>query len=90
MGSTDTGIGGRQSRGLGLGRPVIQQEEMLKLGFFGCCWWWLHHGAWGHGGILVPMPGIKPLPPALEACSLNHRTGRKVSKCLAFCIHYVI
>ena len=49
MGSTDMGIGGRQSRGLGLGRPVIQQEEMLKLGFFACCWWWLQHGAWTWG-----------------------------------------
>lgn len=35
-------------QGLGLGRPVIQQEEMLKLGFCWWWWWWLHHGAWRH------------------------------------------
>ena len=29
-------------------------------------------------GILIPQPGIKPLPPALEACSLNHWTTREV------------
>ena len=32
---------------------------------------WLHHTT---GGILVPQPGIKPMLPALEACSLNHWT----------------
>ena len=29
-------------------------------------------------GILAPQPGIKPLPPALEARSLNHWTTREV------------
>ena len=29
-------------------------------------------------GILVPWPGIKPLPPAVEAWSLNHWTTREV------------
>ena len=29
-------------------------------------------------GILVPRPGIEPLPPAVEAPSLNHRTAREV------------
>ena len=36
---------------------------------------------WPHGaacGILVPRPGIKPVPPALEAQSLNHWTAREV------------
>ena len=28
-------------------------------------------------GILVPQPGIKPMPPALEAHSLNYWTTRK-------------
>ena len=28
-------------------------------------------------GILVPRPGIKPTPPALEAWSLNHWTARE-------------
>ena len=29
-------------------------------------------------GILVPRPGIKPVPPALEAQSLNHWATREV------------
>ena len=29
-------------------------------------------------GILVPQPGIKPAPPAVEAQSLNHWTAREV------------
>ena len=29
-------------------------------------------------GILVPWPGIKPVPPAMEAQSLNHWTTREV------------
>ena len=28
--------------------------------------------------LLVPWPGIKPMPPALEAWSLNHWTLKKV------------
>ena len=31
-------------------------------------------------GILVPQPGIEPVPPALEARSLNHWTAREVPK----------
>ena len=34
--------------------------------------------------ILVPWPGIKPLPPALRAQSLNHWTAREVSHGLEF------
>ena len=30
-------------------------------------------------GILVPRPGIEPVPPALETQSLNHWTAREVS-----------
>ena len=30
------------------------------------------------GGILVPQPGIEPVPPAVEVRSLNHRTAREV------------
>ena len=29
-------------------------------------------------GILVPWPGVKPVPPAVEAQSLNHRATREV------------
>ena len=34
--------------------------------------------------ILVPRPGIKPLPPLLEDQSLNHWTAREVPFCLFF------
>ena len=37
---------------------------------------WLPHEACG---ILVSWPGIKPVPPALEAQSLNHWTIRDIS-----------
>ena len=33
---------------------------------------------WVACGILVPRPGIKPVPPAVEAQSLNHWTSREV------------
>ena len=42
-----------------------------KLLFF----FWPHHVACG---ILVPQPGIKPVPPALGVQSLNHWTSREV------------
>ena len=42
--------------------------------------------AWG---ILVPPPGIEPIPPAMEAWSLNHWTTREVpiSVCLETTYH---
>jgi len=30
-------------------------------------------------GILVPCPGIEPMPPALDAQNLNHWIAREVS-----------
>ena len=40
-------------------------------------------------GILVPWPGIKPLPPAVKAWSLNHCTAREVlQRCLKCVRHY--
>ena len=30
-----------------------------------------------HAGILVPQPGIKPMPPAVEVWSPNHWTARE-------------
>ena len=36
---------------------------------------WLHPVTCG---ILVPRPGIEPVPPAVEARSLNHWTAREV------------
>ena len=35
-------------------------------------------------GILVPRPGIEPVPPAVEAWSLNHWTAREVPEFLMF------
>ena len=46
---------------------------------------WLPHVACG---ILVPWPGIEPMPPALEAQSLNHLTAREVLGLFKF-IFYV-
>ena len=34
--------------------------------------------AFGACGILVPRPGIKAVPPAVKAQSLNHWTAREV------------
>ena len=31
-------------------------------------------------GILVPQPGIEPMPPAVEAWRLNHGAAREVPK----------
>ena len=36
---------------------------------------WLYHVAYR---ILVPQPGIKPVPPAVERQSLNYWTAREV------------
>ena len=44
-----------------------------NLGFF-CFLFWLHCVACG---ILVPRPGIVPMPPAVEAQSPNHWTARE-------------
>ena len=35
-------------------------------------------------GILVPQPGIKPVPPVVGAQSLNHWTTREVPLCVLF------
>ena len=49
-----------------------------------CCFFFFflpHHTACG---ILVPWPGIKPMPPALEVWSLNHWTARDFPKMIHF------
>ena len=38
-------------------------------------YFWSHCMAWG---ILVPRPGIEPMPPAVEVQSPNHWTAREV------------
>ena len=64
-----------------LGWPRVTHISLPKMSpmdtfnfFFGCaaCW------------ILVPRPGIKPTPPAVEARSLNHWTAREVPECIQF------
>ena len=42
---------------------------------------WLCHTA---RGILVSQPGIKPMPPAVEAWSLNHWTTREAPQIRVF------
>ena len=61
---------------------VLFEAQMVKwlllfCGFLFVCFltFWPHHVA---RGILVPGPGIKLMPPALEAQSLNHWTTREV------------
>ena len=43
--------------------------------FFFCTTW--------HAGILVPPPGIQPMPPAVEVQSLNYWTAREVPRYLS-------
>ena len=52
------------------GTPVHSSREMKKKKII----WPYHTAFW----ILVPQPGIEPMPPALEAWSLNHWTTREV------------
>ena len=40
--------------------------------------WFLFSSYYAASGFLVPPPGIKPMPSAFEAHSLNPRTTRKV------------
>ena len=50
---------------------------------------WLRRAAYR---ILVPQPGIEPVPPAVEARSLNHWTTREVPGMILnsqFVYHYL-
>ena len=65
--------------------PSLHSSQLRKWGVA-----WLPQGPWKRVsfflyllqhktcGILVPQPEIEPVPPALEAQSLNHWTARKV------------
>ena len=57
----------------------IKIKTLTGMGFlfpdFFFFFFWPHHAACG---ILVPQPGIEPVPPAVEAQSLNHWTAREV------------
>ena len=57
----------KNNPGNNLGAPI---DPYIKKNFF-----WPHHAACG---ILVPRAGIKPVPSALEAQSLNHWSAREV------------
>ena len=35
------------------------------------------HATW-HVGVLVPPPGLKPMPPVLQVPRLNHSTDREI------------
>ena len=48
------------------------------IGYFICLFFFLRGPNPTACGILVPQPGIRPVPSALEAQSLNHWTVRKV------------
>ena len=47
--------------------------DLYIVGLFGV--FWQHRKACG---ILVPQPGMEPVPPAAEAQSPNHWTAREV------------
>ena len=47
----------------------------VEMGFFCFLSFFFGHMAYV---ILVPQPGIKPAPSAVDACSLNHWTAREV------------
>ena len=57
---------------------ILSHAFLTVLNFF---FFWLCYAAFR---VLVPWPGIKPLPPALRAQSLNHWTAREVSNGLEF------
>ena len=50
------------------GQIIGTSQYIFVLGFVLFCFW-LHHAACG---ILVHQPGMEPVPPALEAWSLDH------------------
>ena len=50
----------------------VKYDSKVSLSFF---FFWPCHTACG---ILVPRPGIEPVPPAVEARGLNHWTTREV------------
>ena len=52
-------------------------EWELKTFFFFFCFFWLHHPAYE---ILVPRPGIEPVPSAVKAWSPNYWTAREFPK----------
>ena len=62
------------------------ETVFLLYKLFSFSFFWLCHAACG---ILVPLPGIEPAPPAVEAWSLNHWTAREVPLGKLFKIHFL-
>ena len=69
------------------GCPRKLIEWFLKIGFVATIYFFIFYFCWSrctvgrgarHAGILVPHPGIEPMPPVLEAQSPNHWTTREV------------
>ena len=56
-------------------RDCFPSFFFFSLSFFLSFLFWPHHAA---RGILVPQPGIEPVPPAVEAWRLNHWATRQV------------
>ena len=57
-------------------RALFFQSKVLLIDWSDCTEWPM---------ILVPWPGIKPMPPALEAQHLNHWTTREVLELYCWC-----
>ena len=62
----------------------LDQGEFCPL-LFVCLFWPCHVAC----GILVPRPGMEPIPPAVEVRSLNHWTAREVPVCFLIEVQYL-
>ena len=62
------------------------QNRGWMLVFIFILFYYYHFGGPHHAAcrILVPRPGIEPMPPAVEAGSLSHWTAREVPQMLIF------
>ena len=67
-----------------MGGGVTPEKGFLEFWNILCLFFfWPCHAACG---ILLPQPGVEPVPPAVEAQSLNHWTAREVQKLYIFLI----
>ena len=80
-----------QSARLGSLRKLLTEKDtcnpIFTLFMFLNLLFWLSCGV---SRILFPWPGIKPVPPAVEAQSLNHWTTRKVPSYFPFNPSFII
>ena len=53
---------------------AVEFTSLLEVVFFFFFFFFSYKACW----ILAPLPGIKPMPPAVEVWSLNHWTAREV------------